>query len=245
MAMPADGRFVRGALMFDAARAMLLASLDPELELKRAGDNTDARWSPDGNWVGFASEHDGETDIYKRRPDFSTPTERMLAKEGYQQPNSWSPDGKHLMFTETVPGARGESRNIWWVGLEGQGEPQPFVQSAFTEEEAVFLPDGGWGARWSPDGQELFYVLGKDRSNPGGKIMAVDVRTEPTFNAGTPYVLFEGPHVFRAGPDYDLAPDGERFVVLWRDEDANPLAGRENNIDTHALEGLYRLDPSE
>ena len=39
MAMPADERFIRGALMFDAARAMVLASLDPELEgleLKRA-----------------------------------------------------------------------------------------------------------------------------------------------------------------------------------------------------------------
>ena len=59
MAMPADERFVRGALMFDAARAMVLASLDPELELKRAGDNTHARWSPDGNWVAFASEGDG------------------------------------------------------------------------------------------------------------------------------------------------------------------------------------------
>ena len=39
MAMPADERFLRGALMFDAARAMVLASLDPKLEglaLKRA-----------------------------------------------------------------------------------------------------------------------------------------------------------------------------------------------------------------
>ena len=39
MAMPPDERFIRGALMFDAARAFVLASLDPELEgleLKRA-----------------------------------------------------------------------------------------------------------------------------------------------------------------------------------------------------------------
>lgn len=39
MAMPPEERFIRGALMFDAARDMVLASLDPELrglELKRA-----------------------------------------------------------------------------------------------------------------------------------------------------------------------------------------------------------------
>lgn len=32
MAMSPEERFVRGALMFDAARAIVLASLDPELE---------------------------------------------------------------------------------------------------------------------------------------------------------------------------------------------------------------------
>ena len=39
MAMPPEERFIRGTLMFDAARDMVLASLDPELrglELKRA-----------------------------------------------------------------------------------------------------------------------------------------------------------------------------------------------------------------
>ncbi|TDI48566.1 MAG: hypothetical protein E2P02_00350 [Acidobacteria bacterium] len=75
--------------------------------------------------------------------------------------------------------------------------------------------------------------------------MAVDVRTEPTFNAGTPYVLFEGPYVHRAGPDYDMAPDGERFVMLLRDASENALAGREINIVLNWLEGLDHLDPSE
>ena len=239
--------------------------------LTTEGDNLHARWSPDGNWVAFRSERDGEADIYKRRVDFSTPTERVLSKAGHQDPQSWSPDGKHLLFLETVPSSRGESRNLWWVDLEGQGEPQPFVQSPFREEEGVFSPDGRWvayhsnesgrsevyvqpfpgpgqrwqistdggyGAAWSPDGRELFYIYFR-------KIMAVDVRTEPTFNAGTPYVLFEGSHVLRSGPDYDMAPDGERFVMLFRDEVENPLAGREINIDTNVLAGLDRLGPSE
>lgn len=39
MTMPAEERFIRGALMFDSARAFVLASLDPRLDgldLKRA-----------------------------------------------------------------------------------------------------------------------------------------------------------------------------------------------------------------
>jgi len=45
--------------------------------------------------------------------------------------------------------------------------------------------------------------------------MAVSVTTTPTFSAGTPHKLFEGP--FRAdGPfrPYDVTPDGQRFLMV-------------------------------
>ena len=57
--------------------------------------------------------------------------------------------------------------------------------------------------RWSPNGRELFY-----RS---GKMMAVDITTQPGFAAGKPRVLFEGP--YQAG-SYDMSPDGQRFLMI-------------------------------
>ena len=60
---------------------------------------------------------------------------------------------------------------------------------------------------WSRDGRELFY-------RQGDFLMVVPVEsTEPALTAGPPRALFEG----RYSPPprgYDVAPDGQRFVML-------------------------------
>ncbi len=46
--------------------------------------------------------------------------------------------------------------------------------------------------------------------------MVVEITTEPTFSAGNPRLLFEG--TFQMGlfarADYNVAPDGQRFVMI-------------------------------
>jgi eukaryotic-like serine/threonine-protein kinase len=66
---------------------------------------------------------------------------------------------------------------------------------------------GGFRARWSPDGKELYYL------KPDGKVMAVSVVTSPVFRAGAPRLLFQGPpqlREHRSGGDYTV--DGKRFL---------------------------------
>jgi hypothetical protein len=46
-------------------------------------------------------------------------------------------------------------------------------------------PNGGNEPVWSRDGRELFYLN-------GDAMMAVEIRTSPTFAAGAPRMLFEG-----------------------------------------------------
>jgi Tol biopolymer transport system component len=62
--------------------------------------------------------------------------------------------------------------------------------------------DGGTQPRWNRNGRELFF-------RSGAKMMAVDVETGATFRAGTPRMLFE-----KVSSDYDVAPDGRRFLML-------------------------------
>lgn len=47
-------------------------------------------------------------------------------------------------------------------------------------------------------------------------MMAVDISTQPTFSAGKPRLLFEGPYWVSpgAGIYYSLSPDGQRFLML-------------------------------
>ncbi len=45
-------------------------------------------------------------------------------------------------------------------------------------------------------------------------MMSVRVETEPAFRAGTPELLFEGLYMRGGGISYDLAPDGQRFLMV-------------------------------
>jgi Tol biopolymer transport system component len=128
------------------------------------------------------------------------------------------------------------------------GEPQPFLRTSSNQTAPRFSPDGhfiayasnesgqyeiyvrpypGPGGKWqistdgggepvwNPKGRELFY-------RNGNKMMAVDVTTQGTFSAGKPRVLFEGPYVPtpRSFQDYDVSPDGQRFLMLKPNEQA-------------------------
>ena len=53
-------------------------------------------------------------------------------------------------------------------------------------------------------------------------MMAVEIATQPTFNAGRPRVLFEGSYVTSPGAglaNYDVSRDG-RFLMLVPDDSA-------------------------
>jgi len=66
---------------------------------------------------------------------------------------------------------------------------------------------GGQVPTWSKDGKELYYVT------LDGKLMEVDVTTEPAFQAGAPKFLFQPPlHAAALSSGYTI--DGKRFVFL-------------------------------
>lgn len=86
--------------------------------------------------------------------------------------------------------------------------------------------NGGREPRWSPNGRELFYrEAGTLLFGKLCKMMAVSVRTHPTFEAGSPEVLFQGRYLNgRLGPpEYDVTPDGQRFVMVPQPEEEEPV----------------------
>jgi Tol biopolymer transport system component len=63
---------------------------------------------------------------------------------------------------------------------------------------------------WRQDGKELYYLT------PDWEVMVVDVTTTPTFEAGTPRLLFALPGPLRGEPLRwsNVSPDGQRFVFV-------------------------------
>ena len=69
--------------------------------------------------------------------------------------------------------------------------------------------------------------------------MVVSISTEPQFTSGMPQVLFEGPFNNVSGISYDVAPDGQRFLVLKPEHDDSQV--RELRVVANWFDELHRL----
>jgi len=225
-------------------------------------DNHRPVWTPDGKRVTFASNRNGPENIFWKPADGGGDAEQLLRGEHRQRPNSWSPDGRFLVYVESHPTTQDD---LWILNMDGKPLSRPFLQTEFNELSAEFSPDGRWiayqsdesgryeiyvrpfpgpggkwqistegGARsvWSSDGRELFY---RDRD----KMMAVAIESKPAFKVGKPRLLFDGPYE----PEYDVAPDGEKFVMIKVGEKES--MPRQLNVVLNWFEELKRLVPTK
>jgi hypothetical protein len=104
-----------------------------------------------------------------------------------------------------------------WIAYQSNaaGEPQIYVRP-FPSVDAgqwQISTESGIQPLWSRDGRELFYRTVR------GALMAVEIQTEPTFSASTPRRLFDVGGLglvtgAGAGRTYDVAPDGQRFLMI-------------------------------
>lgn len=60
-------------------------------------------WSPDGKWIAFNSNRNGNNDIYIVPADGGT-TQRLTWHSGSEIPMEWTPDGSAVLFTGTRDG---------------------------------------------------------------------------------------------------------------------------------------------
>ena len=99
--------------------------------------------------------------------DRSSAEEDLLPANGqYQNPESWSPDGRTLLFTQRSQAA---GADIYVFSTDGDRRPRPLVQTKFDEGSPKFSPDGKWVAYCSNEsGQKEVYVT--PYPGPGAKL---------------------------------------------------------------------------
>ncbi len=110
----------------------------------------------------------------------------------------FSPDGRWIAFTSDRSG----QDEVYVKAYPGEGGIVPIST------------DGGSQPLWARNGKELFY-------RNGDKMMVVSVQTEPIFKAESPRLLFEGTYILGAfdwASNYDISPNGERFLMLRQAE---------------------------
>jgi Tol biopolymer transport system component/tRNA A-37 threonylcarbamoyl transferase component Bud32 len=198
-------------------------------------------WSGDGTRLIFASSRDGTNHIYSKAAS-GVGADQLVAQTENAIPVSWSRDGKHIVFSRLKGGGGVDT----WVLQMPEQKASPFVESPFDKIHGRISPDGRWIAyatndsgmyqivvqsfpdpnggkwtitaqggvepKWRRDGRELYYLAFD------GKLMAVPVKGDRTFEAGTPTPLFEtGLTVTRPSASrdrrYDVSADG-RFLIV-------------------------------
>jgi serine/threonine-protein kinase len=163
-------------------------------------------WSPDGRtlayYVGPAGTPTTSRDVWLIHVEGdSLRQEPLITTPFHDRAPVFSPDGRWIAYVSNKSG-RDE---VYVLPHPGPG-PESTVSTA-----------GGREPVWSRDGTELFY-----RSEE--QLMAVDVDLGVAFRAGTPRPLFGDVYDTDSGgrgiPNYDVTPDGERFVMVRRDASA-------------------------
>jgi Tol biopolymer transport system component len=194
-------------------------------------------WSPDRDWIVFSASGNGTDSIFRQRSDGYIQPKYLVdgkAPEGVY-------DGGLLLFLTLTgekdygvalldmnnrktlqrfdqPGSAQYSSELSrdgnWIAFtsDESGRPEIWLQSLKDASKRVQLTrQGGAHPQWAPDGSRLFY-------DQGGKIFSLNVALDasaPRAN-GEPVALpitgFQQGEIRR---QYDLMPDGKRFVMLY------------------------------
>jgi Tol biopolymer transport system component len=191
-------------------------------------------WHPNGKKVAFTTYRNGPFSVYEVPVDLSTPERPLVVRSNDAVNQSYTPDGKSLLYSVLNPET---DFDIEVISLEDTTQTYSVVNSRYTQDYAVVHPDGEWIAYasyrtdhydvyikqfsgiggiaqvtvdggtypiWARDGSRLYYLK-------GDMITAVTVETEPQLRIGQPVALFEVPGI----SSYDVTSDG-RFIIVQR-----------------------------
>jgi Tol biopolymer transport system component len=207
-------------------------------------------WSPDGTRLVFGkTQEDGVVNLYQKPVNGSGREVRLLETPTASNPCDWSRDGRFILYRFTaasrdlwalpleVDGKPFPFVATRFAEREGQFAPDGnFVAYQSNEtgrfeiylqpfpgpgEKSLVSTGGGEHPRWRPDGRELFYIA------PDGSLMAVTVTAGKELKLGSPSKLFSTRIVREKTPgatvynqQYDVSPDGERFLINVTTEEA-------------------------
>ena len=187
-------------------------------------------WSPDGQLLAFAELNPTTgVDIWVLRMGDPSPGSGLARKA---QPFLRTP------FSESAPRFSPDGRWLAYISDES-GRYEIYVQPyPGPGGKWQISTEGGTEPMWNPNGRELFY-------RSGDKMMVVELTTQPGFAAGTPRMLFEGPYVPTptTPPNYDISPDGQRFLML-KPSESTGVAPTQINVVLNWFEELKQKVPA-
>jgi len=134
-------------IMRVSADGQKLINLTPSFN--RSVQNIDPNWSPDGSRIVFASNRDGNFDLYT----MNTEGQKVVRLTKTSSPTAniepdWAPNGKGVVFSRQGTGTdRFETSSLWVVSASGK----------VTQLTRPKRFEGDRGAVWSPDATKIAF----------------------------------------------------------------------------------------
>jgi Tol biopolymer transport system component len=219
----------------DLQSRLPLEPLEPGLRLNLV-------WAPDGAQLAFASpSSSGKLNLYLKSVNGSSEEKPLHPSEDDERPQSWSPDGKYLVFDRRATSRQGISE-IQIYPFDGDHKPYSLLNAAYANSGGQVSPDGHWIAFvTSQTGRSEVYVsnfpkpTGKWQiSSTGGQtprwrqdgkalfyatldgiLMAVEVTPgKGDLAVGASKPISQKPVALRGlYAVYDVSPDGQKFAA--------------------------------
>ena len=180
-------------------------------------------WTPKGDRLTFRSWKTGTMTMWWMPADRSSLPELLTNIGSMQSPESWSPDGKTLAFTQMDEPQN--ASDVYVLPFDGDRKPRPLLKSRFTEGSPKFSPDGKWLAYSSDEsGHPEIYAMAYPGPGPtvqistnggtdpvwrpkggemyyrnGDQMMAVTITDPMKLGVSKPNVLWKGHYLAGVG----------------------------------------------
>jgi Tol biopolymer transport system component len=164
-------------------------------------------WSPDGKILAIVQQDmktntsdilmleqeagGGGVATWKAIPYLNSPADEHALR--------FSPDGKWVLFCSVQSGRH----ELYAQRFTGSGAGAEDAKAGRVQVSTNGHDGAAW---WSPDGKELRYIDGDKQ------VVSVEVKTEPTFSASLPKVLYSVKELKTR--NYSWSPDGRLMVIL-------------------------------
>jgi tricorn protease len=121
-------------------------------QLTTGGHESSPNFSPDGQWIAFSGQYDGNTDVYVIPAEGGAPR-RLTWHPNQDVAVGWTPDGERVLFVSTRD-AYADFTKLYTVPVEGGvAEPLPMwraFEGSYSPDASriAYVPNFQWQAAW-------------------------------------------------------------------------------------------------
>lgn len=202
------------------------------------GSETNPRISPDGKWVAFTGQYDGNLDVFVMSMDGGEP-KRLTYHPGVDIVQGWIPDGKAVYFTSGREGYPTVNAKFFTVPVSGGTPTAMVVPFGFAcslspdGKTMAYQPYSFWDPEWRNyrGGQAQPIWLFNMSTHETVKTQQGDKErhTAPVWNNGMLYFLSEQDFINNVW-SYDPKTKQQKQLTFHKDFDVKNLSAGNNSL---------------